>query len=63
MTRLEQLTTQSSPEATTHWSTRKMGRLLGVSASTVMRHWHAHGLKPHLVHRFKVSPGRVRIFV
>ena len=27
-----------------------MGTLLGVSASTVMRHWYAHGLKPHLVH-------------
>ena len=52
---LVQLTTQSSPEAITHWSTRKMGTLLGVSASTVMRHWHAHGLKPHLVHSFKVS--------
>lgn len=52
---LVQLTTKSSPEAITHWSTRKMGTLLGVSASTVMRHWHAHGLKPHLVHSFKVS--------
>lgn len=30
---LVQLTTQSSPEAITHWSTRKMGTLLGVSAS------------------------------
>ncbi len=28
---------------------------LGVSASTVMRHWQAHGLKPHLVRSFKVS--------
>ncbi|HQQ69584.1 MAG TPA: IS630 family transposase, partial [Alicycliphilus sp.] len=53
--RLVELTTQSTPEAATHWSTRKMGAMLGVSASTVMRHWHAHGLKPHLVHSFKVS--------
>ena len=44
--RLMELTTQTTPEAATHWSTRKMG----VSASTVMRHWQAHGLKPHLVH-------------
>ena len=28
---------------------------MGVSASTVMRHWHAHGLKPHIVRGFKVS--------
>ena len=53
--KLVELTTQSAPQAATHWSTRKMGTLLGVSASTVMRHWHAHGLKPHLVHSFKVS--------
>jgi transposase len=50
-----ELTTQSQPEAATHWSTRKMGAVLGVSASTVMRHWQAHGLKPHLVRGFKVS--------
>ena len=30
-------------------------RALGVSASTVMRHWQAHGLKPHIVRGFKVS--------
>jgi transposase len=53
--RLVDLTTQTTPEAATHWSTRKMGAILGVSASTVMRHWQAHGLKPHLVRGFKVS--------
>lgn len=53
--RLVELTTQSKPEAATHWSTRKMGGVLGVSASTVMRHWQAHGLKPHLMRGFKVS--------
>lgn len=53
--RLVELTTQTKPEAATHWSTRKMGVVLGVSASTVMRHWQAHGLKPHLVRSFKVS--------
>ncbi|QDL37151.1 IS630 family transposase [Rhodoferax sediminis] len=53
--RLVALTTQSTPAAATHWSTRKMGTELGVSASTVMRHWHAHGLKPHVVRGFKVS--------
>ena len=53
--KLVELTTQSSPEAATHWSTRKMGKVLGVSASTVMRHWQTHGLKPHIVRGFKVS--------
>ena len=28
---------------------------LGVSAASVSRHWRTNGLKPHLVHRFKVS--------
>ena len=53
--KLVEMTTQTTPEAATHWSTRKMGAALGVSASTVMRHWQAHGLKPHIVRGFKVS--------
>lgn len=53
--RLVELTTQTKPAAATHWSTRTMGAALGVSASTVMRHWQAHGLKPHIVRGFKVS--------
>lgn len=53
--KLVELTTQTTPEAATHWSTRKMGAVLNVSASTVMRHWQANGLKPHLVRSFKVS--------
>lgn len=55
VSKLVELTTQSKPEAATHWSTRKMGAVLGVSASTVMRHWQAHGLKPHIVRGFKIS--------
>ncbi len=53
--RLVELTTQAKPEAATHWSTRKMAAVLCVSASTVMRHWQANGLKPHIVRGFKVS--------
>ncbi len=53
--KLVEMTTQTTPEAATHWSTRKMGAALGVSASTVMRHWQAHGLTPHIVRGFKVS--------
>ena len=53
--RLVELTTQSKPEAATHWSTRKMAEQLGVSAASVSRHWRKNGLKPHLVRGFKVS--------
>ena len=53
--RLVELTTESKPEAATHWSTRTMATELGVSAASVSRHWRAKGLKPHVVRRFKVS--------
>ena len=53
--KLVELTTQSKPEAATHSSTCQMGAVLGVSASTVMRHWQASGLKPHIVRGFKIS--------
>jgi hypothetical protein len=47
--------TQTTPGAATHWSTRKRGAVLGVAASTVMCHWQAHGLKPHIVRGRKIS--------
>lgn len=53
--RLVELTTQDKPDAATHWSTRKMAARIGVSAASVSRHWRANGLKPHLMHSFKVS--------
>ena len=53
--RLVELTTQSTPEAATHWSTRTMAAELGVSAASVSRHWRKNGIKPHLVRGFKVS--------
>lgn len=53
--RLVELTTQSKPKAATHWSTRTMAAELGVSSSSVSRHWRATGLKPHIVRGFKVS--------
>jgi hypothetical protein len=49
------LTTQTLPEAATHWSTRTMAERAGVSDTAVLRVWRAHGLKPHLVRGFKVS--------
>lgn len=53
--RLVELTTQSTPRAATHWSTRTMAAQLKVSQSSVSRHWRAQGLKPHRVETFKVS--------
>lgn len=53
--RLVALTTEIKPESATHWSTRTMASQLGVSGSTISRHWRAKGLKPHLVRGFKVS--------
>ena len=49
------LTTRTLPEAATHWSTRSLAAQVGVSDTTVLRVWHRHGLKPHLVETFKVS--------
>lgn len=53
--RLVELTTQSTPSQATQWSTRTMADALGVSQSSVSRHWRAQGLKPHRVETFNVS--------
>ena len=49
------LTTQTTPEGATHWSTRKLAAKLGISDTTVLKVWQANGLKPHRVETFKVS--------
>jgi transposase len=48
-------TTQSAPTNATHWSTRTMARVTGISETSVHRIWRAHGLKPHRVESFKAS--------
>ena len=53
--RVIELTTQTQPEAATHWSTRTMAKQAGASAATISRIWRSHGLKPHLSKTFKVS--------
>ncbi len=50
-----ELTRTSTPAGQTHWSCRTMAARVGVSAATVQRVWAARGLKPHLVHTFKLS--------
>ncbi len=49
------LTRMSTPENGTHWSTRTMAEVSGVSKASVQRIWAAHGLKPHLIRTFKLS--------
>ena len=48
-------TLQTVPSQGTHWSTRRMAQVTGYHGTTVARIWRAHGLKPHLVRRFKLS--------
>ncbi len=50
-----ELTRNSKPAGQTHWSCRTMAKQVGVSPATVQRVWAARGLKPHLVHSFKLS--------
>jgi transposase len=49
------LTQQEKPGGATHWSTRTLSRVVGLSPATISRIWRAHGLKPHRVKRFKLS--------
>ncbi len=50
-----ELTRNSKPAGQTHWTCRTMAKKVGVSAATVQRVWAGRGLKPHLVHSFKLS--------
>ena len=49
------LTTRTTPEAATQWSTRSLAAKVGVSDTTVLRVWRKHGLRPHLVRGFNIS--------
>ncbi len=53
--RVVDATLNSRPQGATHWSIREMATAQGLSPSTVARIWRAHGLKPHIVQRFKLS--------
>src|SRR6267142_6660747 len=48
-------TTQEGPSQATHWSTRTMAAVAGISEAIIRRIWHSHGLKPHGVETFKPS--------
>jgi len=48
-------TLQEKPSHATHWSTRSLAEVVGLSPASVQRIWKAHGLKPHRVRTFKLS--------
>jgi transposase len=48
-------TLESKPEAATHWSTRSMAEVSGLSQTAVSRIWRAFGLAPHRTETFKLS--------
>ena len=50
------LTTQTTPEGATQWSTRTLAAVAGVSDTTIQRIWKARGLKPHRA-RPATAPG------
>ena len=48
--------TQKPPtDGSTHWSTRRLAKKLGVHHMMVARTWKKYGLQPHRVERYKVS--------
>lgn len=48
-------TLEHKPANATHWSTRGMAKVSGVSTSSVHRIWRAFSLQPHRIETFKLS--------
>jgi transposase len=48
-------TLETMPAHSTHWSTRSMAKVSGVSVSTAHRIWNAFSLQPHRSEAFKLS--------
>jgi transposase len=48
-------TRQAPPDGSTHWSTRKLGKVLGVSHVLVARVWRRAGIQPHRLERYMLS--------
>jgi transposase len=53
--RLIDTTLHGRPHGSTHWSTRTLAQVQGVSKSTIHRIWQDHQIRPHLTKRFKLS--------
>jgi transposase len=48
-------TLETTPRGATHWSTRSMGKAMGLDHMAISRIWHAFGLQPHRTETFKLS--------
>lgn len=53
--RILKATATPPPDGSTHWSTRKLGKHLGVSHMMVSRVWRKHALQPHRLERYMAS--------
>lgn len=53
--RLLEFTRRGPQDGSTHWSTRRLATVLGVSHMMVARVWARHGLKPHRLERSMAS--------
>jgi len=53
--RILEKTRQGPPDGTTHWSTRKLGRLLKIHHKLVGKAWRRAGLQPHRFERYMES--------
>ena len=53
--RVVHLTLHERPKDATHWSARRLAKAVGIGHGAVQKIWAAHGLRPHLVRRFKLS--------
>ncbi len=53
--RVVDATLHTTPRGATHWTTRTMAQVQGLSHMTVQRIWKQHGLQPHRVETFKLS--------
>jgi len=49
------MTLESTPADATHWSTRSLARVCGLSRASVHRIWRAFALQPHRSETFKLS--------
>src|SRR5688500_9877766 len=50
--RILEKTRQAPPDGSTHWSTRKLGRLLKVNHNHIAKTWQRAGLQPHRFERY-----------
>jgi len=53
--RVLEKTRQAPPDGSTHWSTRKLGRVLKIHHNLVAKTWQRAGLQPHRFERYMLS--------